>query len=69
MKYFDITCEQDEEMLDVEYEFLTPREVMNLLCIGKSTFYRLVNSGELPAFRICKLWRVKRSYLKRFANH
>lgn len=69
MKYFDITCEQDEEMLDVEYEFLTPREVMNLLCIGKSTFYRLVNSGELPAFRIGKLWRVKRSDLKRFANH
>ncbi|EOQ38715.1 helix-turn-helix domain-containing protein [Butyricicoccus pullicaecorum] len=69
MKYFDITCEQDEEMLDVEYEFLTPREVMNLLCIGKSTFYRLVHSGELPAFRIGKLWRVKRSDLKRFANH
>lgn len=69
MKYFDITCEQDEEMLDVEYEFLTPREVMNLLCIGKSTFYRLVNSGELPAFRIGKLWRVKRSDLKKFANH
>lgn len=69
MKYFDITCEQDEEMLDVEYEFLTPREVMNLLCIGKNTFYRLVHSGELPAFRIGKLWRVKRSDLKRFANH
>lgn len=69
MKYFDITCEQDEEMLDVEYEFLTPREVMNLLCIGKSTFYRLVHSGELPAFRIGKLWRVKRSDLKKFANH
>ena len=69
MKYFDITCEQDEEMFDVEYEFLTPREVMNLLCIGKSTFYRLVHSGELPAFRIGKLWRVKRSDLKRFANH
>lgn len=69
MKYFDITCKQDEEMLDVEYEFLTPREVMNLLCIGKSTFYRLVHSGELPAFRIGKLWRVKRSDLKRFANH
>ena len=40
-------------------EYLTPREVMELLAIGRNTFYRLVNSGELPAFRIGKLWRVR----------
>ena len=44
-------------------EYLTPREVMELLAIGRNTFYRLVNSGELPAFRIGKLWRVRRDDL------
>ena len=39
---------------DIENEYLTPKEVMNLLYIGKNTFYRLVHSGELPAIRIGK---------------
>ena len=55
MKYPEIDDVNHEEMSDIEYEFLTPKEVMNLLCVGKNTFYRLVNSGELPAFRIGKL--------------
>ena len=52
--------------LEIENEFLTPKEVMNLLYIGKNTFYKLVNSGELPAFRLGKQWRVKRSDLYDF---
>ena len=28
-------------------EYLTPREVMELLAIGKNTFYKMVQSGEL----------------------
>ena len=47
-------------------EYLAPREVMELLAIGRNTFYRLVNSGELPAFRIGKLWRVRRDSLEYF---
>ena len=53
--------EYDQE--DIENEYLTPKEVMNLLYIGKNTFYRLVHSGELPAILIGKLWRVKREAL------
>ena len=53
--------EYDQE--DIENEYLTPKEVMNLLYIGKNTFYRLVHSRELPAIRIGKLWRVKRGAL------
>ncbi len=46
------------------YEFLTPKEVMEELAIGKNTFYALVNEGKLPAFRIGRRqWRVKRSDL------
>lgn len=59
--YFeDYSDEREEERT---YEFLTPKEVMEELAVGKNTFYRLVNSGELPAFRVGKQWRVKRSEL------
>ena len=44
-------------------EFLTPREVMQLLYIGRNTFYKLVNSGALPAIRVGKQWRVRREDL------
>ena len=57
---YDFYENEDQE---VENEYLTPREVMNYLYIGKNLFYKLVNSGELPAFRIGRLWRVSRSVL------
>lgn len=41
-------------------EYLTPKEVMELLAIGKNTFYKMVQSGELPAFRVGKQWRVRK---------
>ena len=41
-------------------EYLTPREVMELLAIGKNTFYKMVQSGELPAFRVGKQWSKER---------
>lgn len=56
----------DLEDMEMENDCLTPRECMNYLYIRKSTFYKLVNSGELPAFRIGKLWRVPKSGLQDF---
>ena len=44
-----------EEICETENEYLTPKEVMELLYIGRNTFYRLVNSGELKGFRVGKL--------------
>lgn len=61
MYYYDYEYERNYDSVN---EFLTPREVMELLAIGRSTFYRLVNSGELPAIRVGKMWRVKYSELK-----
>ncbi|SBV99097.1 DNA binding domain-containing protein (modular protein) [uncultured Eubacteriales bacterium] len=48
--------------------YLRAEEVMSLLCIGKNTFYRLVNSGELKGFRIGKQWRIARESIKNFAD-
>ena len=49
-------------------EYLTPREVMDLLYIGKNTLYKLLNSGELKGFRIGKQWRVRRADLAQFCD-
>ena len=66
--YNDLFDDCYENELEIENEYLSPREVMNLLYIGRNTFYKLVNSGELPAFRIGKLWRVSREALKHYAQ-
>ena len=49
-------------------EYLTPREVMDLLYIGKNTLYGLLNSGELKGFRVGKQWRVRREDLMEFCR-
>ena len=49
-------------------EYLTPREVMDLLYIGKNTLYKLLNSGELKGFRIGKQWRIAKNALREFAD-
>ena len=60
-KYDNYGYEQDDDDYEEQInEFLTPREVMELLAIGKNTFYKMVQSGQLPAFRIGRQWRVRR---------
>lgn len=66
MRWYDEYEEMQAE--DKVNEYLTPREVMELLYIGKNTFYRLVNSGELKGFRIGKQWRIARESIKNFAD-
>lgn len=66
--YNDLFDDCYENELEIENEYLTPKEVMNLLYIGRNTFYKMVNSGELPAFRIGKLWRISRKDLIAFFN-
>ena len=54
--------EEDTDM-EIENDCLSPKEC---LFIGRSLFYKLVNSGELPAFRVGKLWRVRKEDLEEF---
>lgn len=49
-------------------EYLTPREVMDLLYIGKNTLYKLLNSGELKGFRVRKQWRITKGALQEYAD-
>ncbi|MFI5780342.1 MULTISPECIES: helix-turn-helix domain-containing protein [Nocardia] len=39
-------------------QFLTVAEVANLMRVSKMTVYRLVHSGELPAVRVGRSFRV-----------
>ena len=56
-------------MLHNTKDILTLKELQGLLHIGKNTALRLVQSGEIKAFRVGKQWRIAREnvirYLKR----
>jgi excisionase family DNA binding protein len=41
-----------------QVQFLTVAEVATLMRVSKMTVYRLVHSGELPAVRVGKSFRV-----------
>ena len=63
-RYDDYGYERDDDDHEEQInEFLTPREVMELLVIGKNTFYKMVQSEQLPALRVGKQWRVKKENL------
>jgi excisionase family DNA binding protein len=44
-----------------EEEILTPIQLAKLLAVHPRTVTRMADRGELPAFRIGKLWRFRRS--------
>ena len=45
-------------------EVLTASEVANYLRVSLSTIYRLLKSGDLPAFRIGSDWRFNRVHIE-----
>lgn len=52
-------------------DILTLKELQELLHIGKNTALRLVQSGEIEAFRVGKRWRVMKDnvakYIRKFS--
>ena len=43
--------------------FMTTEEVLGCLRVTPRTIYRLIKSGELPAVRLGRQWRFRRSDL------
>lgn len=43
-------------------------EVLEYLDIGKNTLYRLLQSGELNAFKIGKVWKIPRKSVEEYIN-
>ena len=50
-------------------KLLTPSEAQQLLRISKSTLYRLVRSGELPAVRVGGVYRIPMSELEKYLTN
>ena len=63
---FDYYYDESDE---IENEYLTVYEIMNLLYIGRSSAYKLLRSGQLPAFRVGKLWRISKKELELFIEN
>jgi len=43
---------------------ISVKEVAGLLKVSEKTVYSMVNSGELPAFRVRNQWRIRREDLE-----
>jgi excisionase family DNA binding protein len=54
-------------MFDNHNEIWSVPELMEHLCIGKNTAYELLQSGELKAFRIGKVWKIPRRNVEEYA--
>ena len=60
-----------KETLDIDKQehlpvVLTAAEAMDILGVGKNTMYRLLKTGELPAVRIGRAWRINLENLQAF---
>ena len=55
-------------MFDNNNEILTVEELMKLLWIGKNTAYELLQSKQLKAFRIGKVWKIPRRSVEEYAT-
>lgn len=57
---------KQSELLDGDDEVLTPDEVAELLKLSKKTVLRHARLGELPAAKVGRVWRFRRSELLAF---
>jgi excisionase family DNA binding protein len=56
-----------EDGTSQDHEFMSVREVANLLSTSAGTVYRLINSGDLEAIRVTpNLFRVKSESVRRY---
>jgi excisionase family DNA binding protein len=49
--------------------FLTVAEVATMMRVSKMTVYRLVHSGEMPAVRVGRSFRVPESAVEQYLQH
>lgn len=59
---------QEEDKALTMADLLTTRQVQTILQVDRTTIYRLVEGGQLPAIRVGKQWRFARADLDRLLN-
>lgn len=56
-------------MLDISKDdLITLDEFMEMLNIGRTTAYQLLNSGEVKAFRIGRYWKIPRASVTEYVS-
>lgn len=53
---------------DLPSDLLTVSEVAAMLRVSKMTIYRMVNSGELPAFRVGRSFRIRAAAMRKLMS-
>ncbi len=58
---------EDSVMNEESYQdLITVEELRETLAVGRNTAYRLLNNGEIPAFRIGRTWKIPRQSVTTF---
>ena len=55
-------------MLNNTKDILTLKELQELLHIGKNTALKLVQSGDVEAFRMGKQWRILKECVEKYVR-
>lgn len=50
-------------MFELYNDVMTIDELCEALLIGRNTAYRLLNTGEVPAFRVGRCWKVPKKFV------
>ena len=50
-------------------DLMTVKDIQDILHIGRSTAYKLLQSGELRTLRIGSIYRIPKAYLTDFINN
>ena len=51
-----------------ETKLLSPSEACSYLNIGRNTMYKLLQNGDISAFRIGNRWKIPKSSIIKFIN-
>jgi excisionase family DNA binding protein len=52
----------------IEHRYLTLEDTMAILHVSRSTVYRMVSRGELPAYKIANRWMFDREEVAEFVT-
>jgi excisionase family DNA binding protein len=57
---------QEQSPMALDHEIMTVKEVCGILRVNRSTLYKLVKQGKIPAFRIGTDWRFRKEGIERW---
>ena len=50
----------------IEMQYLTVKQMAEILQVSQRTIYRLIDSGKLPAYKLDRDWRIAKEDINQF---